>query len=153
MVSAKWRQFCFGLNMLSEGFDTHCVPGHDQRYNTFRPDEMVNLLQVTFTKMLFMFQYNLSLMVQLAISHHWIKPCLGQAGDKLLPHPTPLHRRTFASPYIPQSFFHDGVIKWKHFPRYWPFVQEIHRTPVNSPHKGQWRGALMLSLICARTNG
>ena len=24
--------------------------------------------------------------------------------------------------------------------------------PVNSPHKGQWRGALMLSLICARIN-
>ena len=27
------------------------------------------------------------------------------------------------------------------------------RSPVNSPHKGQWRGALMLSLICARING
>ena len=24
--------------------------------------------------------------------------------------------------------------------------------PVNSPHKGQWRGALMFSLICARRN-
>ena len=23
------------------------------------------------------------------------------------------------------------------FPRYWPFVQGIHRSPVNSPHKGQ----------------
>ena len=44
---------------------------------------------------------------------------------------------------------HDDVIKWKHFPRYWPFVRGIHRPPVNSPHKGQWRGALMLSLICA----
>ena len=39
------------------------------------------------------------------------------------------------------------VIKWKHFPRNWPFVREIHRSPVNSPHKGQWRGALMFSLI------
>ena len=39
---------------------------------------------------------------------------------------------------------HDDVIKWKHFPRYWPFVRGIHRSPVNSPHKGQWRGALML---------
>ena len=27
------------------------------------------------------------------------------------------------------------------FPRYWPFVRGIHRSPVNSPHKGQWRGA------------
>ena len=44
---------------------------------------------------------------------------------------------------------HDDVIKWKHFPRYWPFVRGIHRSPVNSPHKGQWRGALMFYLICA----
>ena len=44
---------------------------------------------------------------------------------------------------------HDDVIKWKHFPRYWPFVRGIHRSPVNSSHKGQWRGALMFSLICA----
>ena len=43
---------------------------------------------------------------------------------------------------------HNDVIKWKHFPRYWPFVRGIHRSPVNSPHKGQWRGALTFSLIC-----
>ena len=48
---------------------------------------------------------------------------------------------------------HDDVIKWKQFPRYWPFVRGIHRSPVNSPHKGQCRGALMFSLICARRNG
>ena len=48
---------------------------------------------------------------------------------------------------------HDDVIKWKLFPRYWPFVRGLHRSPVNSPHKGQWRGALMFSLICARING
>ena len=50
-------------------------------------------------------------------------------------------------------FWHDDVIKWKHFPRYWPFVRGIHRSPVNSPHKGQWRGALMFSLICVWING
>ena len=38
---------------------------------------------------------------------------------------------------------HDDVIKWKHFPRYWPFVRGIHRSLVNSPHKGQWRRAFM----------
>ena len=43
---------------------------------------------------------------------------------------------------------HDDVIKWKHFPRYWPFVRGIHQSPVNSPHNGQRRGALMFSLIC-----
>ena len=48
---------------------------------------------------------------------------------------------------------HDDVIKWKHFLRYWPFVGGIHRWPVNSPHKGQWRGAWMFSLICAWING
>ena len=32
------------------------------------------------------------------------------------------------------------------------FVRGIHRLPVNSPYKGQWRGALIFSLICARVN-
>ena len=41
--------------------------------------------------------------------------------------------------------FHDGVIKWKHFTRYWPFVRGIHRSPVHSLHKGQWHTALILS--------
>ena len=48
---------------------------------------------------------------------------------------------------------HDDVIKWKHITRYWPFVRGIHRSPVNFPHKGQWRGALMFSLIRAWLNG
>ena len=48
---------------------------------------------------------------------------------------------------------HDDVIKWKHFRRYWPFVRGIHRSPVNFPHKGQWRGALMYSLICVWIKG
>ena len=41
-----------------------------------------------------------------------------------------------------QSIFsyHDDVIKWKHFPRYWPFVRGNYRSPVT---------ALMFSLICA----
>ena len=38
---------------------------------------------------------------------------------------------------------YDDVIKWKHFPRYSPFVRGIRRPPVNSPHKCQWRVALM----------
>ena len=47
----------------------------------------------------------------------------------------------------------DDVIKWKHFLRYWPFVRGINRSPVNSPHKGQWRRALIFSLICAWISG
>ena len=38
---------------------------------------------------------------------------------------------------------HDDIIKWNHFLRHWPFVRGIHPTPVNSPHKGQWRRALV----------
>ena len=40
---------------------------------------------------------------------------------------------------------HNDIIKWKHFPHYWPFVRGILRC-------GQWRRTLMFSLICARTN-
>ena len=47
----------------------------------------------------------------------------------------------------------DDVIKSKHFPRYWPFVRGIHRSPVDSPHKDHARGALLFSLICDWTNG
>ena len=50
--------------------------------------------------------------------------------------------------------WHDDVMKWKHFfPRNWPFVKGIHRSPVDSLSKGQLRRALMYSLMCAWTNG
>ena len=39
---------------------------------------------------------------------------------------------------------------WRHqmqtFPRHLCFVRGDHRSPVNSPHKGQWRGDLVFSL-------
>ena len=38
------------------------------------------------------------------------------------------------------SALHDDVIKWKHFPSYWPSVWGGHRSPVNSSHKDQWHG-------------
>ena len=47
---------------------------------------------------------------------------------------------------------YDDIIKWKHFPHYWPFVRGIHRAPVVPSHKGQWCGALMFSSICSWTN-
>ena len=62
------------------------------------------------------------------------------------------HGKRWGSLKFCNTPLHD-VIKWKHFPRYWPFVRGIHRSRVNFPHKGQWRGALMFSLICARING
>ena len=47
---------------------------------------------------------------------------------------------------------HDDVIKWIHFPFYWPFVRGIHRSPVSSPHQSQWPGALMF-FICSWIHG
>ena len=44
---------------------------------------------------------------------------------------------------------HDDVTKWRQFPRYWPFVCGI---PMNSHHKGQWRGSLIFSLTWAWIN-
>ena len=31
---------------------------------------------------------------------------------------------------------HDDVMTWNRFPHYWPFLRGIHRSPVDSPHKG-----------------
>ena len=46
---------------------------------------------------------------------------------------------------------------WRHqmetFSALLALVLGIHRSPINSPHKGQWRGALLFSLIFAWTNG
>ena len=89
----------------------------------------------------FQFHWCVILKVQLTISEHWfslIAWC--RIGNKSLSGPM-LIQFTDAC--------HDDVIKWKHFPRYWPFVRGIHRSPVKSPHKGQWCGALMFSLIYA----
>ena len=65
--------------------------------------------------------------------------------------PTLVRRHLYTE--IAPSSSHDDVIKWRHFPRYWLFVQRIHQSQVNSPHKRQWRGALMFSLICVWING
>ena len=71
------------------------------------------------------------------------------------PHKEPVMRKTFPCYDVIVKYVtpHDDVIKWKHFPRYWPFVRGIHRSPVNSPHKGRWRGALMFTLIYVWING
>ena len=61
--------------------------------------------------------------------------------------------RAFEKTIILKRDLHDDVINWKHFPRYWPLERGIHRSRVNSPHKGQWRGAFICSLICAWING
>ena len=46
-----------------------------------------------------------------------------------------------------KNSFAKYLIWWIHqmetFARYWPFERGIHRSPVNSPHKGPWRRSLI----------
>ena len=66
----------------------------------------------------------------------------------------------------PDAYYKDLDIHYKNIPRLtWLRHQMeafsallaicvgIHRSPVNSPHKGQWRGALVFSLICVWIDG
>ena len=91
-----------------------------------------------------------------AYMHHWAE--INQRAGKIVIawHHHLFHRSIhiwyYFCTYVRSVVSHDDVIKWKHFPRYWPFVGGIPRSPVKSPHKGQWRGALMFSLICAWIN-
>ena len=41
--------------------------------------------------------------------------------------------------------YHEDIIRWKHFPCYWPFVRGIHWSLVDSTYKGQGGGAWMFS--------
>ena len=58
---------------------------------------------------------------------------------------------TKGSPY----FVNSPNSWWRHqmeaFPCNWSFMRGIQWSPVNSPHKGQWCGDLMSSLICTWT--
>ena len=87
----------------------------------------------------------------------WVNPvswnCFLPNGIKPLHEPMLIYHNRFLGLSFTWMQFHDDVIKWKNFPRYWPFVRGIHRSPVNSPHKGQWRGALIFSLISVWING
>ena len=90
----------------------------------------------------------------------WISFRINQFLARLPQRPRPLS--FISSPRGGQAAHYKGYCKdsiawWhhqmKHFPRYWPFVRGIRRSPVNSPHKSQWRWALLFSLICAWING
>ena len=71
----------------------------------------------------------------------------------ILCRPQCVNTMTADGPVMPCSALHDDFMKWKNFPHYWPFVRGIHRSPVNIPHRGQCRRALMFSLICVWING
>ena len=52
------------------------------------------------------------------------------------PNPSYIEIEINSRPWNPEQIFqyiHHDVIKWKHFPRYWPFVRVIHRSPGEFP--------------------
>ena len=59
--------------------------------------------------------------------------------------------------HISENEYHSKNAWWRHqmetFSALLALCAGIHWSPVSSPHKGQWHGALMFSLICAWTNG
>ena len=48
---------------------------------------------------------------------------------------------------------HDDIIKWKHFPRNWPFVRGIHRSRWIPHTKASDAGLWCFCLICVWING
>ena len=48
------------------------------------------------------------------------------------------------------KWLHDDVIKWKYFPRYWPFVRGIHQSPGIPLTKASNAEFWSFCLICAR---
>ena len=60
------------------------------------------------------------------------------------------------SAYVSSNQWSKNSSSWwrhqmEHFLRHRSFVRGIHRSLVNSPHNGQWRGPLECYLICAWT--
>ena len=53
---------------------------------------------------------------------------------------------------VGKKSLHDDVIKWKHFPLYWPFVWGIHRSRWIPRTKASDAELSCFSLICARIN-
>ena len=87
--------------------------------------------------------------VQFALNQHWLHNGVVPKPITIVwtyDDPVNLYRNTSMA-------LHDDVIIWKHFQRHWPYVRGIQWSLVYSPHKGQWRGALRFSLICAWTKG
>ena len=117
--------------------------------NTYRSNDLFNKITATLHE-------------RHGVSTHWIFHCCtavysdyaSKQKPTILAHcdVTPPMTGGFLS-QIACNSEHDDVTERKPFPRYWPFVRRIHRSPVNSPHKGLWRRALMFSLICAGIKG
>ena len=98
----------------------------------------------------------------LVFGHHWWRVDQGKAKlgfflklDSVNINQPAVWNQMLQRPHLCKlnnCFSHDYIIKQKHLLRYWTFVWGTQRSPVNSLHKGQWRRALVFSLICTWTN-
>ena len=56
-----------------------------------------------------------------------LKYCYVMLSDKVGCHPDAFHSNQWRQVILLRTH-HDDVIKWRHFPRNWPFVRGIHRS-------------------------
>ena len=107
MSSAKWRPFCLGPNVLNRFVLGERLVGPSQPKNIALPAEIpFMMIKRSLDRLIIVMESS-----YLKKRFQW----------------TPLKHLFWWN--------HDDVIKWKHFPRYWPFVRGIHRSPVNSHTK------------------
>ena len=139
MLTAKWRPSCLGLNVLKQ---------HKKKTSW-------DIFQITPMQLPWYHAINHVLKANMDQPLRWYCfEAVSQWTNSIFKAVQNLfHFGATSIRRLWKLIFHDGVIKWKHFPRYWPFVWAIHRSPVNSPHKGQCRRALKFSLICVWING
>ena len=163
MLSAKWLPFYLVLNLLAQArtivLNNQCVCfgwagctfAHSGNYS--HAMHMMVSIPCAFTSWWWNFIRYLS---EIFACMHWdtlrrlisISVIQSLDGSSWVRHEqyVLLYTRNFCGLVIDQAC-HDDVIKWKHFPRFWSFVRGIHRSPVNSTQKGQWRRTLMFYLI------
>ena len=128
MSSGNWRPFCFGLNVLINKMAADVCGGN-----------MSNFVVITMSADALA---PWGARASAAIGVIRVRFCISTCG-------TYNCRMWTGQTNTSMTMSSNGNF----FPCYWPFVRGIHRSPVNSPHKGQWCGALMFTLICARING
>ena len=148
MSSCIWYHF---ISIVSEQESCEFSPHHNISFwqTTARcNDNMVQYNMIPHTALYWLRQHiNISLYSQKYTIY--LAP-MGNHGVSIRFWETLCYNGTALYPWL--SAVHDGVIKWKPFPCYWPFVQGVHRSSVNSPCKGQWHGANIFFLIYAWIN-
>ena len=122
-VCCKARRWCSDINTRVNKYHLTCIFLPNLRRQHFSIIKVINIMN------------------ELQRQDGLVITSIIKCGMKLVIHSPTLQVAIKFFPVPPVQLFprfiHDDVIKWKHFPRYWPFVRGIHRSPVNSPHKGQ----------------